>query len=371
MISTAMTVSSWVGEIVKQHVHVYTSMYSNFRGFYQNEELSNTWEDIQMLSKPKLSSVIFVILGALLWTVVRYFTELFILKPISSNIGLTKINAEKFPESVWKLIVHTRLWLYTFNLLIYPGKYPYFYQPETCWQDWSLGMVVPADIQWIYLLETSFYTHSAYASLRMDHKRKDTIAMVIHHVVTLSLLILSYCTSYYRMGLLVLILMDITDIELEFAKTCVYLRDRQGASRAFTKICEILANLTFIAFSISWVIFRLHLYPTKVMLATGVIPFDILAETGQYFPFATVFNVLLGVLFLMNIWWFYFIIDFLVSIACGKLNKLEDTREFEVHQVEASEANGKHSCQDGVDGSLANGLIKNGRTGGSPKKKRQ
>ena len=80
MISTAMTVSSWVGEIVKQHVHVYTSMYSNFRGFYQNEELSNTWEDIQMLSKPKLSSVIFVILGALLWTVVRYFTELFILK---------------------------------------------------------------------------------------------------------------------------------------------------------------------------------------------------------------------------------------------------------------------------------------------------
>ena len=60
--------------------------------------------------------------------------------------------------------------------------------------DWSLGMEVPADIQWIYFLETSFYSHSAYASLRMDHKRKDTVAMVIHHIVTLSLLILSYCT---------------------------------------------------------------------------------------------------------------------------------------------------------------------------------
>ena len=38
---------------------------------------------------------------------------------------------------------------------------------------------------------------------------------------------------------------------------------------------------------------------------TAVVPFDILAETGQYFPFATVFNSLLGILFLMNIWWFY------------------------------------------------------------------
>ena len=40
-------------------------------------------------------------------------------------------------------------------------------------------------------------------------------------------------------------------------------------------------------------------------ISSAVVPFDILAQTGQYFPFATVFNVLLGVLFLMNIWWFY------------------------------------------------------------------
>lgn len=371
MISVLSSAASWLGGCVDQHLHVYTSMYSNFKGFYQNSELSNTWQDIQMLSRPKLSSVVFVVLGAVLWTVVRYFTEMLILKPISNNIGLTKINAEKFPESVWKLIVHTRQWLYTFNLLIYPGKYDFFYKPESCWQDWSLGMPVPSDIQWIYLLETSFYTHSAFASVRMDHKRKDTVAMVIHHIVTLSLLILSYCTSYHRLGLLVLVLMDITDIELEFAKTCVYLRDRQGASKTFTKICEILANLAFVAFSISWVIFRLHLYPTKVLFATGVVPFSILAETGQYFPFATVFNSLLGILFLMNIWWFYFIIDFLVSIACGKLDKLEDTREFEVHQVEAQDTNGKGHCLDGANGSLANGLIQNGSARGSPTKKDQ
>ena len=34
-----------------------------------------------------------------------------------------------------------------------------------------------------------------------------------------------------------------------------------------------------------------------------------------------------------------------MSIACGKLDKLEDTREFEVHQVEAQDKNGKVHCQ--------------------------
>ena len=41
---------------------------------------------------------------------------------------------------------------------------------------------------------------------------------------------------------------------------------------------------------------------------------------------------------------FQFIIDFLVSIACGKLDKLEDTREFEVSQAEAAdEAHQNHT----------------------------
>ena len=84
--ATASTITSWVGETARQHAHVYTSIYFNFKNFYQNEELSNTWEDIQMLSKPKLSSVIFVVLGALVWTVVRYFTELLVLRVSFSMI---------------------------------------------------------------------------------------------------------------------------------------------------------------------------------------------------------------------------------------------------------------------------------------------
>ena len=72
--------SEWVSGVVTQHVHVYSSMYHNFRSFYANDKLSNTWQDLQTLSRPKVSSVIYVLIGALIWTIVRYLVELFVLK---------------------------------------------------------------------------------------------------------------------------------------------------------------------------------------------------------------------------------------------------------------------------------------------------
>lgn len=53
-------------------------------------------------------------------------------------------------------------------------------------------MAVPRDIAAAYLLQGSFYGHSIYATLYMDAWRKDSVVMLVHHVVTLVLIISSY-----------------------------------------------------------------------------------------------------------------------------------------------------------------------------------
>ena len=53
-------------------------------------------------------------------------------------------------------------------------------------------MAVPWDIAAAYLLQGSFYGHSIYATLYMDAWRKDSVVMLIHHVVTLVLIVSSY-----------------------------------------------------------------------------------------------------------------------------------------------------------------------------------
>lgn len=58
--------------------------------------------------------------------------------------------------------------------------------------DWKKGMDVPTDIAIAYLLQCSFYGHSIYATAYMDTWRKDSVVMLLHHVVALTLIAFSY-----------------------------------------------------------------------------------------------------------------------------------------------------------------------------------
>lgn len=57
---------------------------------------------------------------------------------------------------------------------------------------WTIGMPVPADIYYLYCIQTSFYIHSIYGTFFMDMWRKDSVAMLIHHVLTVFLLCFSF-----------------------------------------------------------------------------------------------------------------------------------------------------------------------------------
>lgn len=61
--------------------------------------------------------------------------------------------------------------------------------------DWKTGMAVPRDIAVAYLLQGSFYGHSIYATLYLDAWRKDSVVMLVHHVVTLVLIVSSYASG--------------------------------------------------------------------------------------------------------------------------------------------------------------------------------
>jgi sphingoid base N-stearoyltransferase len=129
------------------------------------------------------------------------------------------------------------------------GKYDYFTHPELIWDDWELGMSVPDDITLIYFIECGFYLHSVYATLFMDAKRKDFLVMIIHHVLTMVLITVSYATRYHKIGLMVIFVHDITDILLEFTKCNVYLRKRNGRTY---NIHEHISNICFGFFTIVW-----------------------------------------------------------------------------------------------------------------------
>lgn len=133
-------------------------------------------------------------------------------------------------------------------------------------------MKIPSDIAFLYYVECGFYLHSIYATLYMDEKRKDFVVMLIHHVLTLVLITVSYSTrwaywttdtcqqvtrgqravsisSYHKVGILVIFVHDVTDILLEMTKCHVYLKKRNNKEY---KIHDLISSIGFVAFATSW-----------------------------------------------------------------------------------------------------------------------
>lgn len=282
------------------------------------------WEDLGRYGRINHRDVYYSLILALVMTVLRYVLTAWVFLPLGRYLRFTQCNIEKFPESGWKGLYYGCTWVFAFYLLFYSGKYDYFHIPDELWKGWSVGMEVSNDIYCLYLVHFAFYLHSVYATIFMDPWRKDSIAMLVHHALTMSLLGFSYAVRYHRIGLLVLSLHDIADVWLEVTKFNVYMKDR---GNTYHKLNDYIADCGFVIFASSWFYFRLYLFPQKVMhsAACGIKEFSPLPEM----PFYAFFNLLLWILLLMNTWWFSFILSFLYKVGTGQLNELKDVRENE------------------------------------------
>jgi ceramide synthetase len=163
----------------------------------------------------------------------------------------------------------------------------------------------------------------------MDERRKDFFVMLVHHVLTMTLIIVSYATRYHKIGILVVFVHDVTDILLEFTKCNVYLKNR---NKKYYPFHEYVANIGFATFAVAWYVFRLYWFPLKILYSTGVVAAHRAYHRGA--GLYAFFNGLLWFLLFLDLYWFYYIIHFLYKVATGQASEVNDTRDYD----EAAEA---------------------------------
>ncbi|NXF70626.1 CERS1 synthase, partial [Sclerurus mexicanus] len=215
-------------------------------------------------------------------------------------------DAAKMPESAWKLLFYTLSWSYGTYLLFFTD-YPFFYDPPSVFYGWKKGMDVPTDIAIAYLLQCSFYGHSIYATAYMDTWRKDSVVMLLHHVVTLTLIASSYAFRGWGAG------------------GAAWSRGSSAGSPlswGATKPTLLLRPGRF------W--FRLYWFPLKVLYATCYSSLQSVPDIPFYF----FFNALLLILTLMNIYWFLYIVLFVAKVLMGQMQEVNDVREYDVEDTQ-------------------------------------
>ncbi|XP_023669982.2 ceramide synthase 2 [Paramormyrops kingsleyae] len=205
---------------------------------------------------------------------------------------------KKFREASWRCVFYLSACIGGFIAL---NDKPWFYDTREVWAGFPKQTMLPSQY-WYYIIELSFYL-SLLFRITFDVKRKDFKEQVIHHVATLTLLSFSWCANYIRIGTMVMITHDVSDVLLESAKLFNYAK------------WERTCNSIFVLFAVIFIVTRLVIFPFWLIHCTWVYPVELYpAFFGYYF-----FNVMLVVLLLLHIFWAYLILRMVKKFIFGNL----------------------------------------------------
>lgn len=159
--------------------------------------------------------------------------------------------------------------------------------------------VVPLNIKLQYMFEFTHYFVSIYFLLA-DPRSKDFLQMMMHHFLSLLLIVLSYKKNFLRYGVVVMFVHEICDPFLEIGKIFSYFNLEK------TKLTF------FVLFSVAFFTFRFIIFPTMV-----VAPLVKYIYMFSLYNVSLVFASLLFVLYVLNFVWMMYIASMWKFYICN------------------------------------------------------
>jgi len=222
-----------------------------------------------------------------------------------------KKTVKKASESAYKIAYYTPLWIWGVYIAYGEGLWT---NTRKYWE----GIPNPPisdGLIFFYSAQMAFYIYTLICLLLIDVKRKDFIALLIHHFATIFLIYFSWHFGYVRVGTIVFICMDVVDIFLESAKFTNYIH------------LHPYPNIFFTIMVITWLIFRLGLFPYLVVRSAFSEATVVHQEEGHdwSYPVWVLFTSLLWILQALQLYWFYYVMKALVRmVVFGKVEDVTD-----------------------------------------------
>ncbi|KAH9482972.1 Sphingosine N-acyltransferase lag1 [Psilocybe cubensis] len=204
----------------------------------------------------------------------------------------------RFAEQGWSVVYYTLQW--SFGLYVHYNLPTRMLDPTDLWVAYPHKHIA-APVKIYYLTQNAFYLHQILV-INAEARRKDHIQMMSHHIITIFLMVGSYFCDFTRVGCVIMVLMDCCDIFLPLAKMIRYL-----------EISQLLCDMTFGVFMISWLITRHILFNFVIYSTIYVGPQHLQwlwdQDGGHYVTKNVygVFCVLLVALELIQVGWFWLI----------------------------------------------------------------
>lgn len=164
--------------------------------------------------------------------------------------------------------------------------------------------------RWYYIQAFGFYLSGSFFLLIFDVKRSDFLQYLVHHVVTITMIVLSYLYGFGRPGMVILGLHDVGDIFLYASKFFHHLK------------VEGVDIFLFVNFVVTFYIGRLLLYSRLVhailvetlQIMVNDPPFNSWAMFyDTYLPHYAIFSVAMSVLLLLHCFWYTLVLKIIAN----------------------------------------------------------
>jgi len=194
------------------------------------------------------------------------------------------------------------------GLAIVPSQ-TWIWPSKNWWIDNQTGshLSMRSDLRCYYIMYCSRYFQAA-VSVLLESKRKDFAEMMLHHVVTIGVVYVSYFGGYNRVGVVVMALLDPADVPLHLAKLCKY-----TAETTKRGIWQFVADRLFELFAVMFFISRLVMY-SYVCWSSHIEHQAYGEHTFTSYSCITLLYTLLA----LQMYWFGLIIKVAVKLARGQ-----------------------------------------------------
>ena len=200
---------------------------------------------------------------------------------------------------------------------------PWLTSPADLWRGWPHMEALPPRLAFYYLAEAAFYGASTFMLLWWEVRRADFAAMLTHHVATCVLIGGSHILRYHRVGSIVMLLHDPSDVLLEAAKLASY-AGWHG-----------IAGCLFCGLAASWAVLRLAALPRVVRSVLIDAPAILGGPPAGSRPLAAALALLVG----LHAYWFGLIVRVGVHSVAGRgLRDAREADEAEAREVAAAAA---------------------------------
>lgn len=178
------------------------------------------------------------------------------------------------------------------------------------------------NIKLMYLVQFGFHFYSFIYQIFMKRQDKKYLEFVLHHGLTIFLIIYSYITNFINLGTIVFLIHDLSDALLSFARGYGYLSSKNSTFSSIVYLVSIFA----------WIYTRLFMFPIYAIWPCYQ-QYGLMNEETKYFHlnyyiflgfrvlFAPVIAFYLGMLItllLMNVYWTYTLVQAVLNYFLKK-----------------------------------------------------